>query len=294
MVSCRMPSRASPSLISAAEMRCAVVAHRGARQSALLHRLRQAVCDVLRRFGQIPLQMAGKPRAIIEHAEQDRCVPFAARRQHLARAVMTIPVPGAAHIFGLVAAHLARLEPRRGASARQRSVAAVSDAAAWSGRAPRGSAGCSSRTAPGQRAAVSRPGRAGCRDAAGTDQLLWAPYCVRRAWRSARVIDACCMPASAPPCVAARRPGHAARCGPATVQRSRVETRSGPVRRCLGGAMSRAASCLKAARSAPFAGGAASSARSPRSAAAPSARVPRRVSMCSCPSGSLSASMGTP
>ena len=53
-----------------------------ARPATLLHRLRQAVRDVLRGFRLIPLQMADQPRMVIEHAEQDRCVPFAARRQH--------------------------------------------------------------------------------------------------------------------------------------------------------------------------------------------------------------------
>ena len=68
---------------------------------------------------QIPLQMAGQPRAVVKHAEQDRRSPFAARRQHLARTVMAIPVPKSVHILGLVATHLARLKPGRG---RQRAV----------------------------------------------------------------------------------------------------------------------------------------------------------------------------
>ena len=63
--------------------RAAVVAHGGTWQAALLHRLRQTVRDVLGALRQIPLQMAGQSRAIIEHAEQDRRAPFAARRQHL-------------------------------------------------------------------------------------------------------------------------------------------------------------------------------------------------------------------
>ena len=70
-----------------------VVAQGGARQAALLERLRQAMGDDLWRLGQIPLQMTGKPRAIIQHAEQDRGLPLAARGQHLPGAVVTIPVP---------------------------------------------------------------------------------------------------------------------------------------------------------------------------------------------------------
>src|ERR1700734_3552474 len=58
--------------------------------------------------------MTNKARMVVEHAEQDRCSPFAARRQHLSGTVMTIPVPGAVRIFGLVAAHLARFEPGGG------------------------------------------------------------------------------------------------------------------------------------------------------------------------------------
>ena len=72
--------------------RAAVVAHGRARQAALLERLRQAMRDVLGRLGQIPLQMAGQPRAVIEHAEQDRRRPLAAWGEHLARAMMAIPV----------------------------------------------------------------------------------------------------------------------------------------------------------------------------------------------------------
>ena len=62
----------------------AVVADGSARQAALLHRLRQAVRDVRSILRQIPLQMAGQPRVIIEHTEEDRRAPFAAWRQHLA------------------------------------------------------------------------------------------------------------------------------------------------------------------------------------------------------------------
>ena len=93
--------------------RTAVVAHRGARQAALLHRLRQTVRNGLGRFHQIPLQMAGQPRAVVEHPEQDRGAPFTARCQHLARTVVAIPMPQSVDILGLEATHLARLEPHR-------------------------------------------------------------------------------------------------------------------------------------------------------------------------------------
>src|ERR1700687_1199773 len=85
----------------------AVVADGSARQAALLHRLRQAVRDVRSTLRQIPLQMAGQPRVIIEHAEEDRRAPFAAWRQHLARTVVAIPMPKSVHILSLEATHLA-------------------------------------------------------------------------------------------------------------------------------------------------------------------------------------------
>ena len=71
----------------------AVVAQRRARQAAFLERLRQAMRDGLGTLGQIPLKMTGEPRAIIQHAEQDRDLPLAARGEHLPGAVVTIPVP---------------------------------------------------------------------------------------------------------------------------------------------------------------------------------------------------------
>src|SRR5437762_2839081 len=47
--------------------------------------------------------------------EQQRRGPLAARRQHLARAVMEIPMPQAVDMGGLVAAHFTLLEARLGA-----------------------------------------------------------------------------------------------------------------------------------------------------------------------------------
>ena len=54
---------------------------------------REAVRDDLGGLGQIPLQMTGKARSVVEHAEQDRRHPLAALGEHLARAVMAVPVP---------------------------------------------------------------------------------------------------------------------------------------------------------------------------------------------------------
>ena len=85
----------------------AVVAQGGAWQAALLERLGEAVRDHLGSLGQIPLQMAGEARAVVEDAEQDGRHPFAARREHLPRSVMAVPMPQAVDILGLVAADLA-------------------------------------------------------------------------------------------------------------------------------------------------------------------------------------------
>src|SRR5271165_4539354 len=81
----------------------AVVAHGGARPATLLHRLRQAVRDVLSILRLIPLKMADQPRLVIEHAEQHRSSPFAARRQHFSGTVMTIPMPEPARILRFIA-----------------------------------------------------------------------------------------------------------------------------------------------------------------------------------------------
>ena len=56
----------------------AVVAHCGARQPPLHECLRQAMGDIFRALGQVPLQMAGQPRAVVENAEQHGRLPLAA------------------------------------------------------------------------------------------------------------------------------------------------------------------------------------------------------------------------
>src|SRR5208337_4099453 len=68
--------------------------------------LRQSVGDVLRVLGQIPLQMAGHPGAVVENAEQHGRAPFPARSQHFTRAHVAIPMDQGSHMFGLVAADL--------------------------------------------------------------------------------------------------------------------------------------------------------------------------------------------
>ena len=93
----------------------AVVAQRRAWQAALLKRLGEAVRHHLGGLGEIPLEMAGEARAIVEHAEQDRRHPLAASCQNFARPVVAIPVPQAVDVLGLVAADLALDQARLGA-----------------------------------------------------------------------------------------------------------------------------------------------------------------------------------
>ena len=87
--------------------RRAVVTERRSRQAALLQRLGETMSDDLGRLGQIPLQVTGEPRAIIDNAKQDRRHPFAACGQHLARAMVAVPMPEPVDVLGLVAADLA-------------------------------------------------------------------------------------------------------------------------------------------------------------------------------------------
>jgi hypothetical protein len=39
------------------------------------------------------LQVTGQPRAVVEHAEQNRRLPLATRRQNLSGTEMAIPMP---------------------------------------------------------------------------------------------------------------------------------------------------------------------------------------------------------
>src|SRR6266403_1038694 len=71
--------------------------------------------DVLGVLRQIPLQMTGEPRAIIEHAEQDWRPPLATRGEHLLRSMVTVPVPQTVDVGGLEAAYLAIQQTRLGA-----------------------------------------------------------------------------------------------------------------------------------------------------------------------------------
>jgi len=93
----------------------AVVHQRGARQTALLEGLPEAVDEGVRRLGEVPLGVAAQARAVVEHAEQDRRHPCAVGEEHRARAMVKVQVPEAVDVRGLVAAHLPALEARLGA-----------------------------------------------------------------------------------------------------------------------------------------------------------------------------------
>src|SRR5262245_31135987 len=62
----------------------AVIAQGSARQATLLERLAETMDDDLCRLGEIPLQVAGKARTVVEHAEQNRGRPLAACGENLA------------------------------------------------------------------------------------------------------------------------------------------------------------------------------------------------------------------
>src|SRR5712692_7047776 len=92
----------------------AVVAQCRTWKASLLERLRKTVRDVVRVLGEVPLQVAGQARAVIENTEQHRRRPLAAGGEDLARSEVTVPVPQTANILGFVTAHLAVFKSRLG------------------------------------------------------------------------------------------------------------------------------------------------------------------------------------
>jgi hypothetical protein len=90
--------------------RGAVVGEKGARQSALVKGLRQAVDEGLGRLVRVPLQVAAESRAVVENAEGLRLLPLATGGEHGARALVEVQVPEAVHVRDLVGTRLARHE----------------------------------------------------------------------------------------------------------------------------------------------------------------------------------------
>ena len=89
---------------------CAVVGEQGARQSALVEGLREAVDEGLGGLVEIPLQVAAEPGAVVEDAEQLGFLPLAAGGEHGARALVEVEVPEAMDVGDLVGAGLASRE----------------------------------------------------------------------------------------------------------------------------------------------------------------------------------------
>jgi hypothetical protein len=89
----------------------AVVAHQGPGQSALLKRLTEAVAQLLGPLGEVPLGMAGQPRMIVEHPQEQRIRPAPSGEQDAHRTVVKVQMPEGIDILALVTAHLAGLVP---------------------------------------------------------------------------------------------------------------------------------------------------------------------------------------
>jgi hypothetical protein len=67
-----------------------VVSQKGARQTALLERLRQGVDERFGRLIEVPLQVAAKAGAVVEDAEQLWFSPFARGDEHGTRALVEV------------------------------------------------------------------------------------------------------------------------------------------------------------------------------------------------------------
>ena len=92
----------------------AVVAHECTRQGATLQRLAQTVHQALAGLVQVPLNVAGEPRAIVEHRERHRRDPDALAGKHFARSAVEVQMPQPVHMVELEAAHFARLQALAG------------------------------------------------------------------------------------------------------------------------------------------------------------------------------------
>ena len=95
----------------------AEVGHQGARQAAFLKGLGEAVNQALGGFVQIPLQVAAKARAVIEHPEEQRRDPGARGAEHRARTMMKIKMPQTVDVVGFEAALRTSSRSRRSAAA---------------------------------------------------------------------------------------------------------------------------------------------------------------------------------
>ncbi len=90
----------------------AVVAEHAPRQAALLKRLTEPVHQGLRRFLQVPLQVAAQPRVVIEDPERDGLLPLPARQGDAALRLVKVEVPERVHVADLEGPPLAGDEAR--------------------------------------------------------------------------------------------------------------------------------------------------------------------------------------
>src|SRR5271170_6249412 len=93
--------------------RRAVVAEQCTRRTSLLDPLRETVDQVRGVLAlQVPLRVAAHPRAVIEQAEEIRCLPLPRRRKHLPLALMEVEVPERIDMLVFVRTRLARYHLR--------------------------------------------------------------------------------------------------------------------------------------------------------------------------------------
>ena len=89
----------------------AVVGQKRTRQTAFLDRLGEAVHQVLRGLGEVPLDVTAQSRVVIEDSQRDWGQPPAVVSEHLERSVMEIEMPQRPDVGGFVAADFSGLPP---------------------------------------------------------------------------------------------------------------------------------------------------------------------------------------
>src|SRR5271154_7553793 len=105
---CTIPSRSTPSMVSAAFIGEPLSLSSARGGPSLLDPLRETVDQVRGVLAlQVPLRVAAHPRAVIEQTEEIRCLPLPRRREHLPLALMEVEVPERIDVRVLVRAGLA-------------------------------------------------------------------------------------------------------------------------------------------------------------------------------------------
>ena len=70
-----------------------VIGEERSRKAALLDCLGEPVHEVFSGLREVPLDVAAKPRVVIENAQRDRAHPLAVGSEHLERCMVEIEVP---------------------------------------------------------------------------------------------------------------------------------------------------------------------------------------------------------